>query len=182
MSIWTFSLKKSVLLPIGGIVATWLLTKILDAYLDITILANLWGWLVQRSEWLFQEVPMPLWLLVCTTISGLSVIAALAYALMELRRSECEIHRLRHPVDTPLNDLEHMVLMTIAGFLENNMHASRRDLQERVGTTPLPVQAALDVLTTRGLVGDELAGNAVYIGLTPAGRRYALHPDNLRRT
>lgn len=122
---------------------------------------------------------MPLWLLLGVAISGLGVIAILLYMVTQVRRLEDQIDQLSNPATTPLSEFERSVLMTIVGFLDNDIFPTDQDIRRHLVSSAIPVHAALDVLSERNLISDEkLTDGSSFIDLTASGRKYVLDPKN----
>jgi hypothetical protein len=179
MTKWISPLKKTIVIPLAGVFVAWLIGKVLDAYFSLTILTSIWSWVVATVSWLKQEVPMPLWLLLGVTITGLGVIVMLVYMVAQMRRLEKEIDQLRHPATIPLSDFQRSVLMTIAGFLDNDVFPTDQEIRKHLVSSAIPVHAALDVLSERNLISDEmLTDGSSFIDLTASGRKYVLDHKN----
>lgn len=180
---------KAAALSVVTFFFAWLATKILDGVFDISTVSYLWDQIKIAATFLRQEIPNPLWHLLAIIFTGLVLLALLIHQSRSLRNVEYEIEKLKKPPapivqpTTPLSDTEHSVIMTIAGFLENNKCPDDTDIMHHLCLTPLPTQAAIDVLTEKALIKVERDSNFfTYWELTPQGRKYALDPDNLKRT
>lgn len=181
------SIKKTVWSGVLFFIA-WGATKALDYFLDFTILSTLWGGVLFGIALLSQEIPTPLWCLLSLLVLALSLFLLFYFKNKALQATNFEIERLKNPPKKPpatpqLSDTEHSVLMTIAALLEKNQQPDDHDIMSQLNLTPLPTQAAIDVLASKYLIHTEYDANYYnYWELTPKGRIYALDPNNKKRT
>lgn len=170
MGIWT---------AIGTVIVEalwhWLIEK--------SVFKILWRELVQFCNWLAQEVSIPLWLLIVITFSGLSVIGTLAFTGRRLWRAEARIEQLLNPPIEMLDDEEHLMIMAIAGHLDNKYFPTEDDLETYLNLSSSKVRLTVAHLTKRKLVEEgRLEDHSTFVDLTYAGLEYTTRPESYARS
>jgi len=167
------------------------ITKLVESYYDVSFFSSavsgLWSWILSVGSWLGQSAPVPAWTLVAITICALLMAGALIWVVVDangrlavadadLDAANARIKMLESPPKSTLTDNAHEVVMWVAGLTINNMVAYPPILADRVGLDPLQMGTALDELQEQGLIEFDDS-----VDLTPRGRVYVQHPDNLKR-
>ncbi|MFF5865948.1 hypothetical protein [Pseudomonas sp. NPDC012596] len=161
---------------------SWLASKLLDSYFDLSILSTIWSALSTAADLLGEEIPTPLW-----QLCALALFAVIFFCLNvrhshQLVKVLLEIQELKNPSMLKLSDNAHRVVMTIAGFIENNQYPSSEEILRHLSISKLAVESALDEIYGTSLIHQcrDTAGYYFW-DLTADGRSYVLHPENLRR-
>jgi len=156
--------------------------KSVEWFFDTSLLGKVWSGLKGLWFWLLSDIPMPAWLVIGPLVLCLFLMGLVAYYAALYNKEFDELEALRNPPRPQLNNVEHDVVMSVAGFWDNERSPDERDIRLHLNLTPIAVHSALDGLVSWKLiepVGNRWDGFA--IGLTPEGRSYVQHPENLAR-
>lgn len=186
---WIGIIAGAILLPGLGVPITMHLEDYYDVSYVSSAVSAVWNWLAANFVWLGHPVGFPLWAILVVGLGVLIIVAILLWSLNSAANKandlQAKLTEIENPTVPPLprlSDTEHAVVMTIAGFLENDHFPEERDVRSHLGLTPLTMQSALDGLYDKCLVEDQRDTNFNdFIDLTQKGRAYALHPDSLCR-
>lgn len=169
-------------LGLGAAVGTIVVEKSAEWFFDTSLLSKIWIGFKGLWFWLLSDIPMPAGLVIGPLVLCLFLMASVGYYAVLYSRALDELEVLRNPPRPRLNNVEHDVVMTVAGFWDNERSPDERDVRLHLNLTPIAVHAALDGLVSWKLiepVGNRWDGFA--IGLTPNGRAYVQHPDSIAR-
>ena len=120
-----FSLKT--ILSIGGFVVAWIATKLMDTYLNMTLLADAKSWLLGVltgvKDWLAQEQPQPNWfpvglVFVILLLACVSIYIFRLYS-STLEELNVELSSKVSPTTPKLTTTQHLTLMRLASLLES---------------------------------------------------------------
>jgi hypothetical protein len=169
-------------LGLGAAVGTFAVEKSAEWFFDTSLLSKVWSGLKELWIWLLSDIPMPAGLVIGPLVLCLLLMGSVGYYAALYSKVFDELEALRNPPGPRLNNVEHDVVMTVAGFWDNERSPDERAVRLHLKLTPIAVHAALDGLVSWNLiepVGNRWDGFA--IGLTPKGRAYVQHPDSLAR-
>jgi hypothetical protein len=156
--------------------------KSVEWLFDKSLLSEVWSGLKGLWFSLLSDIPMPAGLVLGLVVICLFLMGSALYFIVLYSRAFDELEAWRNPPTPRLSNIEHDVVMTVAGFWDNERSPDERDIRLHLNLTPIAVHAALDGLVSWQLiepVGNRWDGFA--IGLTPKGRAYVQHPDSLAR-
>ena len=158
--------------------------KLLDTYLDLTLLADTTGWLLSLWDWLLLESPVPNWsllMIIAILISTLSV--AIYYARMtdgaygELHEIERKVYKNNNPHFPQLTDNQTLLMEALAYHANFRKVANLNSICKLVSLSTLEVEAGLKQLQAKRLVRQKVTRGtfgATIFELTLAGKDYAL--------
>jgi hypothetical protein len=158
--------------------------KLLDTYLDLTLLADTTGWLLSLWDWLLLESPVPNWsllMIIAILISTLSV--AIYYARMtdgaygELHEIERKVYKKNNPHFPQLTDNQTLLMEALAYHANFRKVANLNSICKLVSLSTLEVEAGLKQLQAKRLVRQKVTRGtfgATIFELTLAGKDYAL--------
>ncbi|MGW8465882.1 hypothetical protein [Pseudomonas sp. CLCA07] len=175
---------KAMAYSAGGLLVAWAVTKLLDTYFDLTLLADTKVWLLRVWDWLLLETPMPNWsllMIIATLISTLSV--AIYYtrttdgAYGELHEIERKIYKKNNPQFPQLTDNQTLLMEALAYHANFRKIANLDSVCKLVSLSTQEVEAGLKQLEVKRLVKRSATrgtfGSTTF-SLTLAGKDYAL--------
>lgn len=168
--------------PVLLFLISWLATKLLDSYFDLSILPSIWSFALTAVSLLGEEIPTPLWQLCALALFAIIFFGLNVRHSHQLVKALLEIQELKNPSIPKLSDNAHRVAMTIAGFIENSQYPSSEELVRHLSISKLAVESALDEIYGTSLIHQRRDAAGYYFwDLTADGRSYVLHPENLKR-
>lgn len=156
--------------------------KSVEWLFDKSLLSEVWNWLNGLWFRLLSDITVPAGLVLGLVVICLFLMGSVGYYAALYSKEFDELEALRNPPRPRLNNVQHDVVMTVAGFWDNEHSPDERHIRLHLSLTPIAVHAALDGLLSWNLiepVGSRWDGFA--IELTPKGRAYVQHPDSLAR-
>lgn len=158
-----FTFKNIALSGMGIVLTSWAIPKVLDHFLDTTLLTTMYGWLQGAWDWGLLETPMPNWSLLMLIVVSFSMFSIAIYyyrtidsAYDDLNEAEQTIYKLRNPEAPDLSRSQIMVLMNLANLTQRGMPTSPTflgiGLGSGTGFEPLELEIALDHLVEKGFV------------------------------
>lgn len=187
------SIVKKGLWGTVSIVATVLVTKLVETKLELTFFSSamswLGNWLQSVGSWLDQPVPVQMWELMVLVFCVLAALGLMTWIFFdangklavlgeEVDAANATIAYLQAPKEAPPTDEQDRVIAVIAAYDNAGKKCKTQGLPDAAGLTLLQAVAAIDVLEKRKLVS---VGFSTAVGkfatLTAAGRAYVLRPD-----
>lgn len=167
---------KAMAYSTGGFLVAWGATKLLDTYLDTTLLTTMKGWLLRAWSWSLLDTPMPNWSLLMLVVALFSTLSITIYyyrttdrAYGDLYEAEQTIYKLRNPEAPELSHSQIGVLMCLADFFEGGSAASLAIFGDSPHFNCLERELDLEQLKSNGYV--QFANPA---GTTTSTRKPAL--------
>jgi hypothetical protein len=168
----------------GFLVVLVTATKLLDTYLDMTLLATAKGWLLGVRDWLLLETPIPNWSLLTIIAALVSTLSLAIYYYRttdgtygELHEIERKIYKKNNPQFPRLTDNETLLMEALAYHANFRKVANLDSVCKLVSLSKMEVEDGLKQLQVKRLVRQKVTRGtfgATIFELTLAGKDYAL--------
>ena len=175
---------KAMAYSAGGFLVAWAVTKLLDTYFDLTLLADTKGWLLRVWDWLLLETPMPNWSLLMIIAALTSTLSVAIYytrttdgAYGELHEIERKVYKKNNPQFPQLTDNQTLLMEALAYHANFRKIANLDSVCKLVSLSKLEVEDGLKQLQVKRLVKQKVTRGtfgATIFELTLTGKDYAL--------
>ena len=175
---------KAMAYPAGVFIVAGSAITLLDAYFDLTLLADTREGLLRFRDWLLLDTTMPNWsllMMIAILISTLAV--AIYYARVtdgaegDLHEIERKVYKKNNPEFPKLTDNQTLLMETLAYHANFRKIANLNSICRLVSLSTLEVEAGLKQLQAKHLVTQKVTrgtfGSTIF-ELTLAGKDYAL--------
>lgn len=179
----SFTCKAMAYSAAGFLIALIIATKLLDTYFELTLLAEIKGWLLRTWSWLQLETPMPNWSLLMVIGAFVSILTLVIYyyrsndgAYSELHEIERKIYKKNNPQFPQLTDNQTLLMEALAYHANFRKVANLDSICKLVSLSKLEVEEGLKQLQAKRLVNQKVTRGtfgATIFELTLAGKDYA---------
>jgi hypothetical protein len=178
-----FTFKNIALTGAGIFFTSWAIPKLLDHYLDTTLLTTMQGWLLGVWNWALLDTPMPNWSLVMIIVVLISTMCLAIYyyrltdaAYDELYDAEKAVYDFNNP-KFPLTELQTKLLLALAHYADTGAVAAVGPVCAYIKLSKLQVETGLEQLEVKGFVKRTVFRGilaSTTFELTLAGKEYVL--------
>ncbi|MGH8383985.1 MAG: hypothetical protein ACRESJ_00570 [Pseudomonas sp.] len=175
---------KAMAYSAGGFFVAWAAMSLLDAYLDLTLLADTTLWLLRFWDWLLLETPIPNWAVLTIVGFSVSTLSVAIYyaqttdeAFGELHEIERKIYKKNNPQFPQLTENQTLLMEALAYHANFRKLANLDSICKLVSLSSFEVEVSLKQLQAKRLVKHKVTRGtfgADFYELTLAGKDYAL--------